>query len=268
MNATCTASLLTRWRRSFGARRRRYSHPRRLAGLGYLANGPALEGLIELENLVLAVLYDEPEAHGRTATWLAGFGGVLGPWGVRWGGPQENRFLKDFSLRPEPDARGRRPDSGRDALLRLALELDAKIERYVRYPRVAGRYRLRLPKLWAGFRRSRAAQIAGDGPELADACRRSGKPAGQLMEQSRRAHEGLTLFPLPWVSHHWELASAVFVDLAPFPAAQVFPLKPLPEGLQGFQAAAEYDFYTSRFRAPKPRDFAGAPPAPAVKAAG
>jgi hypothetical protein len=263
-----TTCLLARWRRSLGARRRRVLSPRPLAALGYLANGPVTDGLIEIENLVLAVLYDEAQLDGRTAVWLAGFGGVLGPWGVRWGGLEQSRFLKDFSLRPDTRGRGPRPDARRGELLRLALQLDRKIERYLRYPRLTRRYRLRLPKLWAGFRASRVAQITGDGPELAEACRRSGKSADELLDESRRNHEGLTLFPLEWVSHHWEIASAVLADLERFPATQVFPLNCLPEGLQGFKGAAEYDFYTSRFRKSRDGGLRKEPQTAAVRIAG
>ena len=63
----------------------------------------------------------KPQPDGRTAVWLAGFGGPLGPWGVRWGGPEQSRFLKDFSLRPAPKGRGPRPDARRGELLGLAL---------------------------------------------------------------------------------------------------------------------------------------------------
>ena len=268
MQPPSTTCLLARWRRSFGARRRRVSGPRPLAGLGYLANGPITDGLIEIENLVLAVLYDEPRPEGRTAVWLAGFGGVRSPWGVRWGGAEQSRFLKDFSLRPAAKARGPRPDVRRGELLGLALQLDRKIERYVRCPHLTRRYRLRLPRLWAGFRASRVPQITGDGPELADACRRARWSAEELLDESRRTHEGLTLFPLEWVSHHWQITSAVLGDLERFPATQVFPLKCLPNGLQGFKGAAEYDFYTSRFGTPRDDGLCREPQIPAVKIAG
>ena len=268
MQPSSTTCLLARWRRSFGARRRRVSGPRPLAALGYLTNGPVTDGLIEIDNLVLAVLYDEAHPGDHTAVWLAGFGGMRSPWGVRWGGPEQSRFLKDFSLRPAAKGRGPRPDVRRNELLRLALQLDRKIERYVRYPRLTRRYRLRLPKLWAGFRASRVARISGDGPELADACRLTRRSAEELLDESRRTHEGLTLFPLEWVSHHWQITSAVLADLEQFPATQVFPLKCLREGLQGFKGAAEYDFYTSRFRTPRNSSLHREPQIPAVRIAG
>ena len=43
-------------------------------------------------------------------------------------------------------------------------------------------------------------------------------------------------------------AVAVFADLERFPKRQVFPLDRLPDDLLGFQGAAEFNFYGSRFR--------------------
>ena len=45
-----------------------------------------------------------------------------------------------------------------------------------------------LPRVWAGFRRSDAAKLYGDGPELAAVCRRRGRSAQQVLE-SAIAHE-------------------------------------------------------------------------------
>ena len=61
-------------------------------------------------------------------------------------------------------------------------------------------------------------------------------------------HNGLALFPLPWVSHLWEQFRAVFVDLANFPTYQVFELSNPATDLCGFRAACEFDFFDSRFR--------------------
>jgi hypothetical protein len=54
---------------------------------------------------------------------------------------------------------------------------------------------------------------------------------------------------LAWVSHHWQQAVAVFVDLTRFPKRQVFGLRQLPDDLGGYQDATEYTFHESRFRA-------------------
>jgi hypothetical protein len=64
----------------------------------------------------------------------------------------------------------------------------------------------------------------------------------------RRQHYGLTLHPLAWVSRHWERIATIFVDLARFPQHQVFRLEDLPGNLVGYQDAAEFNFFDSRFR--------------------
>lgn len=68
------------------------------------------------------------------------------------------------------------------------------------------------------------------------------------MHERRRDHNGLALYPLPWGSHLWERFRAVFVDLANFPAYQVFKLSDPATDLCGFRAACEFDFLHSRFR--------------------
>ena len=116
-----------------------------------------------------------------------------------------------------------------------------------RHPSRPVRQRLRLPCLWAGFKTADAATITGDGPELEAYCHRTGKSAKRLLDRIRREAFGLSLCPLPWVSHHWHQAVAMFADLERFPRRQVFSLRHLPGGLVGFQDAAEFDFLHSRF---------------------
>ncbi len=248
MTAVSQSSLIVRWQHRFRGRRRNRAQPRPLAALGYLVNGAVVDGLVEIENLVLVVLHDEVTASGRLALRLAGFGGARMPWGVKWGGPGQSKFYKDLLLRPMPGARGLRLDASRTKPFQLAMQLERQLQRYSGRPWLVRRQRPQLPRLWAGFRASVVAEVTGDGPELASEARRSGKPASRLLEEARRMHEGLTLYPLPWVSHHEATASAVFADLGTFPRSQVFSLRSLPEGLQGFQAAAQFDFFSSRFR--------------------
>lgn len=246
MIASSTPSCLARWDARFGKRRRNRTPPRPFGALGYLANGPVVDGLAEIENLVLVAVYDEPQESGKLALRLAGFAGRRVPWGVQWGGQDGNLFFKDLLLRPSRQARGRRLDAACESLLALALKLDRQLERHARYPRPARPQPLRLPRLWAGFRASQVAHITGDGPELA----RIGRSADDLLAESRRSHEGLVLYPLEWVSHQWPRMAAVFADLATYSRWQVFPLHDIPADLQGHQAAAEFDFYHSRFRRP------------------
>jgi hypothetical protein len=263
MTTLAQSSLIARWKHRFGGQHRNRAQPRPLAALGYLVNGPVIEGLVEIENFVLVVLYDAPLAAGRLALRLAGFSGARMPWGVAWGGPQQSKLFKDLLLRPLPGARGERLDANRPRLLGLALQLERELRRRSRRRCSCRRRRLQLPRLWAGFRASVAGQITGDGPELAAEARGTGKPAGQLLEEARRTQEGLTLYPLPWVSHQAEIASAVFADLEGFPRRQVFGLRRLPEDLQGFQGAAQFDFFASRFQSniDRSRHADGDPPA-------
>ncbi len=248
MIAVSTPSPLVRWDGRFGKRHRNTAPPRPFAALGYMANGPVVEGLIEVENLTLVVVYDETLPTGKLALRFAGFSGARMPWGVQWGGAEKSLFFKDLLLRPVPQGCGHRLDSSRANLIGLGLKLDRQIERQWRYREMAARDRLLLPHLWAGFRSSQAAKIVGDGPELVACAQQAGQAPAELLAQGKRTHDGLTLFPLEWVSHEWQGMTAVFADLERFPSWQVFPLRRLPEDLQGYQDAAQFDFFHSRFR--------------------
>ena len=247
MISTLRPPLLDRWRRQLGGRRRR-NVLRPFGALGYLPQGPVIEGLIEVEKLLLVILHDELSKHGQIILRLAGFTAERVPWGIKWGGPDQCRFLKNLLLQPVPGGSGLRLSTASTDLLRLGLQLDHEIHRHVRYGLVPKRHQVQLPRLWAGFRAADAEALTGDGPELAAYSRRTGKPAWQLMERIRREYFGLLLYPLPWVSHHWEQAVAIFADLERFPNRQVFPLHRLPDDLVGFQGSGEYDFHSSRFR--------------------
>lgn len=248
MIAPLQLSLAARWHRQLGGRSRHRNVVRPLAALGYLTNGAVVEELIEVEKLILVVLYDEPQHTGHVAVRLAGYTGACVPWGVHWGGIEHSVFYKDLRRCPHPGAASLRVDANRWRMLQLALQLDRDLDRHCRYSWRVHRQRVQLPHLWAGFRAAQAAQITADGPELAAQVQATGKPVAELLGQSRRLYEGLTLFPLEWTSHHWRKMVAVFADLADFPRRQLFPLRQLPDDLQGFQGATHYDFFSSRFR--------------------
>lgn len=250
MIITPDSSPLDQWRQRLGGRRRFHAQPRPMAALGYLANGPVTQGLIEIEKLTIVILYDEPTDKGRLTIRMAGYSAGRVPWGVCVGGPEQCRFFKDLSLQPVPQARGYRLDLGSAELLQLGLKLDRELDRLARYRQRQVREQVRLPKLWAGFRAAAATGITADGPELADYARHTGRQPDELMEHLRRRHFGLTLYPLAWVSHYWRQAVAIFADLERFPRRQVFSLPELPGNLVGFQGATEYDLYHSRFRLP------------------
>lgn len=242
------SSPLDQWRQRLGGRRCFHAQPRPMAALGYLADGPVIEGLIEIEKLTPVLLWDEPADKGRLALRLVGYSASRVPWGVRFGGPEQCRFFKDLSLQPVSQARGYRLDLASAELLLLGLALARELDCHTRYHRRKVRERIRLPKLWAGFRATDASDIVGDGPELAEYACRIDKSRNELMARLRRRHFGLILHPLAWVSHHWQQAVAIFADLARFPRRQVFSLNQLPGNLVGFQGAAEHDFFQSRFR--------------------
>jgi len=247
MIATEIRSPLDQWRWRLGGRHGNRS-PRPLGALGYLARGPVLEGLVEIEKLVLVVLYDEPAGQGQHSLRLAGYSGASVPWGVKWGGSQQCKFNKNLLLQPVADGPGLRLSTAGSDLLRLGLQLDRDLDRHIRYPSLPVRPQLRLPYLWAGFKPADVSSMTGEGPELAAYGRRTGRSPQRLLEGIRRDCFGLSLYPLCWVSHHWQQAVTVFADLERFPRRQVFSLRRLPGDLIGYRDAAEHDFYHNRFR--------------------
>jgi len=208
--------------------------------MGYLANGPVHDGLIEIEHLTLVVLYEESLTPQYSALRLAGFAAKRIPWGIRLGGPGQCLFCKDLRLQPVPGANGYRLDLDNTELLSLGLALNQERNRHMRSEKRRFQEHPRLPKLWAAFRPADATQITGDGPELTAYATKTGLAPEVLLERLRREHGGLVLHPLAWVSHHWQQALAVFADLERYPQRQVFYLR--RDGLTGFHDAVEFDF--------------------------
>ena len=238
---------MDQWRRRLGGRRRR-TQPRPLAALGYLVNGPVIDGLIEVEKLTIVLLYDEPIRPGHCALRLAGYSGSRIPWGVRFGGPEQCRFFKDLRLQPVPGGRGYRLDLADDGAADPGPGLERELDRHARYRQRQVREQVQPAQALGRIPRRRTRpRITGDGPELAAYAARTGRSPQRLLEHLRRDHLGLALYPLAWVSHHWQQAVAVFADLERFPRRQVFRLRQLPDDLVGYQDAAEFDF-DSRFR--------------------
>ena len=148
MIATLEPSLLDQWRRRLGGRRR--TRPRPWAALGCLVDAPVVEGLVEIENLTLVVLYDEPLPHGRCALRLAGYSASPIPWGVRFGGSDQCRFVKDLWLQPVPGGQGYRLDLASTEVLALGLQLERELDRCTRRTRT-GRNPNTRGKSWRGF---------------------------------------------------------------------------------------------------------------------
>ncbi len=248
MIATLKPTPLDEWRRRFGGEGHRLGLTSRIAAMGYLVDGPVTEGLVEIGNVILTVLYAVQVRPGQDALRLAGFSGAPVRWGVRWGGPDQCRFCKDLLLQPVPGGTALRINATRTDLLRLGLALERAIDRHARNPRLPIQPRMQLPKLWAAFHEADAAALTGGGPELERYARQERQSADELLTRLRRTHNGMALFPLAWVSHHWQQAATVFADLERFPRRQVFSIRQVPDDLAGFQAATEFDFQ-SRFRA-------------------
>ncbi len=239
MIAYANPRVINQWRHQLG--RRQADGRRPLGALGYLANGPVVGGLIEIDKLVLVVLHDEQHRDAAVLS-LTGFSARRVPWGVEWGGHQGSRFFKDLRLQPVPQARGRRIDGDGAQLVQLGLQLDRQVERHCQERWLPVRRYLRLPRLWAGFRYSNVSAVHGDGPELAAICRKRKRSAADLLQAVHREHNGLVLYPLDWVSHLWQQAETILADLRGFPRQQVFALKDPHTDLEGYRGASAFDF--------------------------
>lgn len=235
-----------KWRRQIGCRSRRGRRP--YGALGWLTDTPPIGGLVDVERLTLVLLHEERQQGNCRVLRLAGFSGQRIPWGVKFGGPEGSRFEKDLGLPPKAGARGRRIDLANHQLLRLGLALDRLSRRQRRHRRMPEGTQLTLPKLWAGFRPEVSAGMTGDGPELIGACHMTGQSRGALMAQARRIHQGLVLYPLEWVSHHWQTIFAIFADLADYPRRQAFEIRDPADDLIGFRGACGFDLCNTRFR--------------------
>lgn len=237
-HVSTSVELLARWRRQIGAQRRSL---RGLGGLACLVDGGPEADLVPLERLTLLVLHDLPRGD-QVAVRLAAFAAGRVPHGVQWGGAAQRRLRKDLALAPAPRGQGLRLDLFDAPLVDAALRLNWRIDLALRYQRSAARARLRLPRLWAGFAEEVAADMTGDGPELAALAAKFGLPPAALLTKFRREHGGRTLFPLDWVSHRAPEAVGLWAELRGFPQRQVFGLGRETDQLVGYAGAAAFDF--------------------------
>lgn len=229
-------------RRRHRRRRRRTTNAQRVV-VGFYCRGEAKGPLVDLRSVMLTVLREDDRGPVPAAIPVAGFAGRIVPWGVEWGGPELNVFEKDLGLPSQPGGPGRHFDSTRPRLLRHAAELHRSLQSApTRHSQV-----LRLPKLWAAFRQDIAEELYGDGPELAQLSRQLEVRADALFSGVQRQHDDLALFPLDWVSHHWQQVSRVFVDISSFPKRQLLHLPNGISDLHGYRGAVHFDLSSSRF---------------------
>ena len=233
--------VLALGRRHRRARRRTTNAQRVVVGL--YCRGHANGSLVDLRSVMLTVLREDHQGPVPAAIPVAGFAGRIVPWGVEWGGPELNVFEKDIALPAQPGGPGRHFDSTRPRLLRHAAEL----HRSLQSRRSWASRSLRLPKLWAAFGQDVTRDLYGDGPELAKLSRQLEIRADTLFSGAQRQREDLALFPLDWVSHHWQQVSRVFVDLSSFPKRQLLRLPNGISDLHGYRGAVHFDLFSSRF---------------------
>lgn len=216
--------------------------------LTFVDRANASSVFVDISHLSVVLLYeDESHRHDRAPLRFCGYRVSRVPHGVQWGGAEHNQLYKDLTLVPKRGARGRRLDVRKHELLTLALKLDCRLSRAARH-RAAPWPGLRLPRLWAGFRNRYTRGLDGHGPEFEEACRAQSATAAGSFANSAQQLDGLTLYPVDWVSDQLERATAVFAEMTVGLRRQLFRVAGLPDGLIGFQGASAYDFYNSRFR--------------------
>ena len=242
--------LLRRWRRQIAARQLRpAAHwPRDVGALGFLVDGGRAGELVELSKVLLVVVYDQHIGRRFPAIRLRGLRASRVEHGVLWGGAENARLRKDLSLCPRPGAKGMRVDSRHTELLELALRLEHRIDQAVRNQPSTHNRRFRLPRLWAGFSHRGATALHGEGPEIEALCQRFGMSRDSMFENSQRLQDGLTLYPMDWVSNQLDFSLALFAELAGLPRRQIFPLSKFPRDLVGHQMTMAYDFHAGEHR--------------------
>jgi hypothetical protein len=208
--------------------------------MSYLAEVPVVDGLISVERLVFVLLQREDQP--TRCLHLRAFCGGRIPWGVMWGGARHCRL--DQRLYPDSTTViDERPAVIRDARLSaLIMRLDRELQQLTGCAQPRRFQKLRLPRLWAAFDAHSTGSVIGDGPEFQSRLQQTGGSASQTLHRSQRRHRGLTLFPLPWVSHLWQQFTAVFADVSRFPRYQLFLGNSPSSVLQGYYGAAEFDF--------------------------
>ncbi|ADB18367.1 hypothetical protein Psta_3712 [Pirellula staleyi DSM 6068] len=242
------ADPVDRLHRQIGSRRP-YRRQRPLSAMGFLYRGVGGDShLVELSRLTAVLLFDEFIARSAPALRLVGYGASQVPHGVLWGGSDNSKFYKDLRIATVYGGSGLQLDSSNTELLGLSLRLQSTLYRVDCFcPRAAAESPV-FPRIWAGFSLEQSQTIRGDGPELAALCEKFSMDEPTMLSKFTCEHQGLVCFPMEWVTSQLTSCLTLFADLSETPKVQVFQLPSIAEGLQGFQDASEYDFYSGKKR--------------------
>jgi len=89
--------------------------------------------------------------------------------------------------------------------------------------------------------------VDAEGPELIGMMHAVGMTSQQLMNRTKRQHDGLDLYPMEWTSHRWMDAKQIFVEIASVPEIQVLRCTDPCETLVGFRGAVGFDFQSTAY---------------------
>src|SRR5262245_13515392 len=171
MSIVAAASLKSQWRNQIFRRRGRdrTAVRKNLVAISLVDRSNLRAPFVEIGSLLVFVLYEDeilrPDVTRmrRDPLRFAAYRASRVPHGVAWGGAGNAALYKDLTLSPKPNGRGQRIDACKPELLQMALDLNSHLSRAARHPGLR-RPKLRLPRLWAGFRVRDVGQLHGEGP--------------------------------------------------------------------------------------------------------
>ena len=239
-------ALKQRWRQQAASQqRRRLLHgPRPLAAIAILQRGPEREGLVDIRHLIFTVVYDLMQCDGSLTTRCAGYKAAVVPWGLKIGGADTCRFDKDLCR-----ALGRM-SVGSISIQRMrgcskwrstwidTLRGTATTNIFRELGSRAGR------RFGPAFNQGLSTRF--DVPARSSK-HRCGAATTRTINCEPRFVSGMAIFPLEYVSHHWERITAILVNLKTFPKRQLIALEPHARNLRGYDGAIEFDLLSSRF---------------------
>jgi hypothetical protein len=254
VTTSCTPRSLCRlWRRQLMCRLDSdlWEARRRFVAMTFLNLANTVSTFVDIQNLLVVLLYEDSTSGGsrmgRSPVRFSGYRLSRVPHGIQWGGRENSAFLKNLLLAPKARAYGQRMDSKKSDLLSLALKLDRRLSLAARHS-AAPWPALRLPTLWAGFQQRDLRILRFAGPEFEASWREASASASSLVETTSRQVDGLTLYPIDWVSSQLGMARAIFAEIRPTMSRPVFRVEEIFSNLIGFQGASRFDFFDSRYR--------------------